>query len=153
MGFSLVGLLIGLAILAPNALLAIAAPRGGVPTAGSAGIVFTALERAGQIGCLVLLAVTPALPTPWLIPTAASIAIYWALWGRYLRARDFALLYAPLWRIPIPMALLPVLALAAATLNAWSPWLALATAALAIGHLANSWHVYREIAATRRSSP
>lgn len=144
MGFSLIGLLIGLAILAPNALLAIAPPRGGIPQVGSAGVIFTALERAGQIGCLVLLAATPSTPTLRLIPVAVCIAIYWALWGRYLHRRDFALLYAPLWRIPIPMALFPIAAFA---LSVTSLWLAIAVAVLAVGHLANSWHVYRELSA------
>ena len=153
MGFSLLGLLTGLAILAPNLLLAVFPPRGGIPRLGSAGPVFTALERAGQVGCLALLAATPAAPTLWLIPVALSIAAYWTLWARYLRGRDFALLYAPWARIPIPMAVFPVLAFAAAALNAWSPWPAIAVAALAVGHLANSWHVYREIAATRLDSP
>lgn len=153
MGFSLLGLLIGLAILAPNLLLTVFPPLDGIPSLGSAGPVFTALERAGQVGCLALLAATPAAPTLWLIPATLGIAAYWALWARYVRSRHFALLYAPWGRIPIPMAVFPVIAFAAATLNAWSPWPAIAVAALAVGHLANSWHVYREIAATRLDSP
>jgi hypothetical protein len=153
MGFSLLGLVIGLAILAPNVLLAIAPPRGGIPTAGSPGVVFTVFERLGQVGCLVLLAITPASPSPWLIAVGAGIAAYWALWARYVVRREFWWLYAPVLRIPIPMAVVPVLTFASAAAWLWSPWLALATLALAVGHLATSWHVYREIAATSRSSP
>ena len=149
MGFSLVGLLIGLAVLAPNVLLLAFPPAGGIPKLSEAGIVFTVLERTGQVGCLGLLVASGGVPlSGWLLGSSACILIYWALWARYLaRGRRFGDLYASLWMIPLPMAVFPVLAFAFATLWLHSPWLGLAVAALAVGHLSNSWQVRRGLRA------
>ena len=142
-GFSVAGLLIALAILAPNALLLVFPPAGGIPKIPDAGIVLTALERAGQVGCLGLLAASGTEPfSGWLVGSLACILAYWSLWARYIaRGRKFAELYAALGFIPVPMAVFPVLAFAFAALWLASPWLGIAVAVLAVGHLANSWHV------------
>lgn len=158
MGFSIVGLLIALAVLAPNALLLAFPPEGGIPKMTDAGIVFTVLERAGQVGCLALLAFSGTAPLDgWLIGSVACILAYWALWARYVvRGRHFGDLYSRVWFMPVPMAVFPVLAFAFAALWLGSPWLAIAVLALAIGHLANSLHVARTLTADSppgRSAP
>lgn len=147
-GFSPIGLAIGLAFLAPSLLLVLLPPRGGTPAVPSAGRVATSAERTGQIGCLVALAVSGATaPTPWLLPVGAAIALYLGLWLRYLlRGRSFAILYAPLGPIPVPLAVAPVLAFAAAAVWAQSWWVAIATALLATGHLPNSVVAARHLA-------
>ena len=132
-----------LAVLAPNALLLAFRPVGGIPATRDAGLVFTVLERAGQVGCLALLTMSGVSgPDGWSVAVFGAIAVYWGLWIRYLvRGRHFADLYAPLGVIPIPMAVFPVAAFALSAAWTWSPWLAIAVVALAIGHLGNSWAI------------
>ncbi len=137
MGFSLLGLIVSILVLAPNLLLLRFPPRGRnvvahVPRPLEWG------ERMGQALCLVVPAITlpGAIVWWWALPAAVALATYYALWGRYLVVgREQALLYASLWRIPVPMAVMPVLVFlcAAAWLN--NPWIAIAAVVLAVGHI------------------
>jgi len=143
----LIGTLIASAVLLPNLLLVAFPPRNDLPQP-KVGFVFVALERAGQLGCLVLLIFAPGeFSQPiWGVLVAASIALYWGLWSRYLSSRDARALFAPFGIIPIPMAVFPVLAFAFAAAWAASLSLAAATAVLAVGHLTVSWKSYRALA-------
>lgn len=140
MSFSWVGLLVGLAVLAPNLLLIPFRPVDGF-RAVRVPLPLTILERAGQAGCLALVAITAfGPPDVWFAFMVVAIAAYWALWVRYLvRGRTFALLYRSLGPLPIPMAVFPVLAFALAAAWGASPWLGAVTAVLAAGHLPTSW--------------
>ena len=137
MGFSPLGLIVSVAVLAPNLLMIRFPPRDD-PEPVRVPVVLVVLERAGQALCLVV----PAITTPgavlwwWSIPVALAVLGYAALWLRYLvRGRTTALLYAPVSRIPIPMALLPVVAFLAAAAWLADPWIALAAVVLAAGHI------------------
>ena len=147
MGFSLPGLLVGLAVLLPNILLLRFPPATGIPTLRALPLVLTMLERAGQVGCLALVTFSGAGdPDRWLAAALLCVAAYWALWARYLvRGRQFTALFAPLGWLPIPMAVFPVAAFASAAVWAQSGWLALGVGALSIGHLTNSWLIYRSL--------
>ena len=145
MGFSPLGLLVGLAVLAPNLLLLRFPPRTAIPAVRVPGVL-TAFERAGQALCLVV----PAITEPgvivwwWAAPLLAALAGYWALWARYLATgRAGAALYRPAWRLPVPMAVLPVVVFlcAAAWLSNW--WIALAALVLAVGHIPASAMIAR----------
>ena len=142
----LIGTLIAAAVLLPNLLLVAFPPRNDLPQP-RVGFVFVALERAGQLGCLVLLIFAPGeFSQPiWGVLVAASIALYWGLWSRYLASRNARALFAPLGFIPIPMALFPVLAFAFSAAWAESLSLAAATVVLAVGHLTVSWRSYRAL--------
>lgn len=143
MGLSVIGLFVALAVLAPSSLLAVLPPQPPVSLEFSAGRLATVLERCGQVGCLALATLDgPGSSTrpAFMAVTAGLVAGYWALWLRYaLGGRRASDLFAPVGRLPVPMAVLPVLTFA--TLAAWaqSPWLALAVVALAAGHVPNSW--------------
>ncbi|HEY4429765.1 MAG TPA: hypothetical protein VGN87_01880 [Paenibacillus sp.] len=148
MGFSFLGTLIALIILAPS-LLMIKFPPENVPAGvRDAGPVYTLLERAGQLGCIGILAISKdnfqqvqfgILPALIIL----FIAIYYGLWIRYIvKGRQFKLLWDPLGFIPIPMAVLPVCAFGLAAIWGKSIWLSIAVVCLTIGHLANSWHSY-----------
>ncbi len=158
MGFSLTGLIIVLVILAPNLFMMILPPRNVPKNMKSAGAVLTIVERLGQIGCFVLPVISRDAFNArgfdaWLALMALCIAAYWALWIRYaVKGREFRLLFAPLWLIPVPMAVFPVLAFASAALWARSPWLGIASATLAIGHIASSRHSYRLLKDTDTSN-
>ena len=116
MTFSIAGLAVSILVLAPNLLLLAAPPRDGIRTR-DAGIVATVLERAGQAGCLVAPFLTGGAATwsLWLVPVVLAVAGYLALWGRYLAERRFATLYRSAGPLPIPMAVLPVVAFLATT--------------------------------------
>jgi hypothetical protein len=145
MTFSIAGAIVSLAVLAPNLLLLVAPPRDGIRTV-DAGPLFTVLERVGQVACLVTPALTGSALTGsavaadwWLAPVAIAVGGYLALWGRYLAVRRFDVLYRSLGPLPIPMAVLPVVAFLAA--GAWlqSWWIVASAVVLAAGHLPNSW--------------
>jgi hypothetical protein len=138
------GLVVSLVLLAPSFLLLPFPPRGGPAQPPRTPRLLTALERAGQAGCMVAPVLTgqpPALDG-WLVLLAAAVAVYDALWVRFFRAgRPFAALYAPLWRVPVPMAVFPVLAWFAAAAWLGSGWVAAAASALAVGHVGNALRI------------
>ncbi len=137
MGFSPLGLLVSLAVLAPNLLLIPFRPRTPLPRIAPPKIL-SLLERAGQALCLVVPAVTlpGEVAAGWLAPLLLALAGYYALWIRYLATgRDAAALHRPWWGVPVPMAILPVIAFLAAAGGLGNPWIAAAAGVLAAGHI------------------
>lgn len=137
MGFSALGLIVSIAVLAPNALLVLFPPRTPPPPAH----VFRPLgwiERAGQVLCMVVPAVTDPgeLAGWWAVPAFVGLAGYYALWARYLSTgRDGVTLYRPWWVVPVPMAILPVVVYLSTAAWLSNPWIALAALVLAVGHI------------------
>jgi hypothetical protein len=145
-GFSPLGLAVSIAVLAPNLLMLWFPPVDLVRAPDGAGrsdlsgppAPLIGLERAGQALCLTVPAITVPGPIIWwiLIPTVWALAVYYALWVRYLRAGCSAmLLYRPLWRVPVPMAILPAAVFLAAAAWLSNPWIAIAALILAAGHI------------------
>lgn len=146
MGFSALGLTVGLAVLAPNLLLLVFPPRTPLPAA-QVPAPLAWIERTGQALCLVVPAAT--LPGElvgwWAVPTFAALAGYYALWARYLlTGRNGVALYLPWWAIPVPMALLPVMVFLCTSAWLSNPWIALAAAVLAVGHIPASAIIARQ---------
>lgn len=149
MGFSPLGLAVALAVLLPNLLLIRFTPTQPWPRARVPWIL-RALEQAGQALCLVVPVIT--LPGPlawwWLVVALAAVAGYYALWARYLvRGRSLHALYGPFWHVPVPMAILPVVAFLAAAAWLSNPWLAAAAVVLGIGHIPASVVIARVVTA------
>lgn len=149
MGFSLLGTLMALILLAPS-LLMIKFPPENVPAGvRDAEPIYTVLERLGQLGCLGILVISKDNFQQMKFDVIAAlivlfIVVYYGLWIRYIvKGRQFKLLWDPLGLIPIPMAVLPVCAFGLAAVWGRSIWLSIAVVCLAIGHLANSWHSYQ----------
>jgi hypothetical protein len=140
MGFSALGLTLGLAVFAPNLLLAWFPPRpaiGEVP----APAAFTVLERAGQALCLTVpvFTVGSSVSWWWLAPVAFCVAAYWALWVRFLvTGRRRESLFDPVCGVPVPMAVLPVAAFLISAAWLANPWVAGAALVLAAGHVPRS---------------
>jgi hypothetical protein len=150
-GVSLFGLLVAVAVLAPSFLLLFFPVRGGMPVSAVPGSLIW-VERAGQALCLVVPVITEtgSLSWWWLPAVAIAVAAYYALWGRYLTGgRRSADLYRPLWKLPVPMAVLPVVAFLAT--GAWlgNPWIMAAAIVLAVGHIPASLIIARSSAADR----
>jgi hypothetical protein len=151
-GFSPLGLIVSIAVLAPNLLMIWFAPR--QPYAAVRVPVFlTVLERAGQALCLVVPAITEPGATVWwwVIPAGIALLGYYALWVRYLvGGRAIELLYSPVLGIPVPMAILPVVVFLSAAGWLWNPWLLIAAVVLAAGHIPGSVITARAIGVFRR---
>ena len=105
-------------------------------------------ERIGQVGCFALPFLyffdsQPLAAGLWLGLMAVALVVYYSGWARYLRrGRGSDLLYSPLLRLPIPLAVTPVLYFLLAAGLLASPWLALAALCLAAGHWTVSWAEY-----------
>ena len=148
MTFSLPGLILSLAILAPNFLLLAWPPRNPPATPATTGWLLSALEKGGQAACLVAPALTgrDAGLDGWLVAVIAFVGVYYGLWARYfVRGRDFALLYSSLALVPVPMAVFPVLAFLAGAgwLHSW--WLAGAAVVLGAGHIPSALIIARGV--------
>lgn len=149
MGFSVTGLIIAAVILAPNLVFVVFPPRHMPQGLKSAGLFFTICERIGQAACTILLilsgnAYQAASVDVWFLLMAVCIAVYYGLWIRYfIGGREFALAFHPLWLVPIPMAIFPILAFGFAAVWVQSLWLGIAAVLLAVGHFANSWAAYQ----------
>jgi hypothetical protein len=67
---------------------------------------------------------------------AVALGIYYTGWWRYLRyGRDYGWLWKPLWGIPVPLAVSPVLYFAAASIVLHSAALTVAAAVLAVSRV------------------
>ena len=149
----LLGWAVTLLILAPNALLLRWPPREVPPPEKGvrrfAQVVLQAIERLGQLGCLGLpLFYRIHSPDPAarvaLAIMAAALAVYYVCWARYLlHGRRYAVLFAPLWSLQLPMALSAIVYFLAASIVLNSVWLLPATAVLAAGHIPVSLMAYR----------
>lgn len=126
-----------LVMLAPSLALWAWPPRTPMPS-GRVPRALTWLENAGQALCVVVaaFAVPGEIVAVWAIPTIVTIAGYYALWARYLvDGRAAATLYARWCIVPVPMAIVPVLAFLSAAAWLSSPWLAASALILAAGHV------------------
>ncbi len=143
------GWIVTFLLLLPNALFLIFKPRNvPVETDGRRQFnvqVLETVERLGQIGCFALpffynFHFDTLLDKLALAIFCLFMGIYFAGWTRYIHlGRDFRWLFAPMYGIPVPMAVMPVLAILAVAVNfrAWP--LGLAALILSAGHIPVSW--------------
>lgn len=145
MGFSPWGLLVSLAVLAPNLLLVRFPPATPVLEVRVPRPLGW-LERAGQALCMVVPAITRPGDLAWWWAPVVLVALvgYCALWARYLRSgRVWATLYRPWLGVSVPMAVLPVVAFLATAVWLGDPWIAAAAVVLAAGHVPASLLIAR----------
>ena len=150
------GWVIPLLVLFPNLLLMRFPPTGKPADASGVNRWLDLLERIGQAGVFVIPffyrpRIQGALATISLVAMTLALVCYYLGWLRYMRqGRHYALLFAPLWGIPLPLAVMPVIYFGAAAVLVRSWDLALATLVFAIGHLAVSEHECRRAAILSR---
>lgn len=151
------GWMIPVLVLFPSLLLMRFPPTG--KPAGRSGVNrwLALMERLGQAGvfvipCFYRLRVEDAIAWAGLLAMGLALAVYYLAWLRYFRlGRKYGLLFAPLWGIPLPLAVMPVVYFSAAAAVVRSWYLAPATLVFAIGHLAVSEHERRRTAIPPRS--
>ena len=145
------GWLIPLLVLLPNVLMVWFPPTEKPEDASGVNWWLEALERLGQasvfvIPCFYRIRFQNTITTVILAVMSLALGCYYLCWWRYVQqGHRYALLFAPLWRIPLPMAVMPVIyfGAGAALLHSWP--LAAATVVFASGHLAVSEHERRRI--------
>ncbi len=144
MGFSFYSLLVTILIMLPNLLFVIFPPKNLPAQLRDGGTLLNIMEHGGRIVFFGLFLFTATQTQPlkfslfWAL-TIFFLLCYFALWIRYFRSqRDFRLLMDNVYRIPVPMAVFPILALLFAAL--WlKAYLSIpALACFAIGHVTNS---------------
>lgn len=151
MQFSLIGTIIAMSIFAPNLLMVIYPPKNISSRIKAERMIYTLLERIGQVGCIGILMLSRdhfqnLKFNPWVVLIALSIAAYYYLWIRYVvKGQEYKLLWEPVWFIPIPMAVFPVCAFGFTAVWCNSIWLGVAVICLAVGHFVNSWNSYRDM--------
>lgn len=152
MGFSWVGTAISIVMILPSIIFFTAFPPVNMPVGlREAPVVFTILEKIGQAGCFGLLALSKDRlrldrVNIWAVLMLVCIAVYYGLWLRYISAgREFSSLWTPFLGIPIPLAVIPVLAFGFAALWGRSLWLGAASVILAIGHITVTWVSYTQV--------
>lgn len=148
MGFTIKGLILSMIILLPNLLVLFFPPLNIPQTISEAHILFTILERVGQIGCFVLpillgKTISKLNMNYFVIGMVVCVLVYYGCWFRFFfGGRDFYLLFKPLGIIIIPMAFAPILYFCLLALWTKSYLLGISTIVFAIGHIMNSYKTY-----------
>lgn len=151
MGFHIKGILASLIVLLPSILFMLLPPRGVPGKQRAAPIILTVLERLGQVGCFaapLLFGRKIAEQRPDFITFLMGVCLifYYICWIRYFtRGREFPLLFRPLGFIPIPMAVFPVIYFILLGIWLKSYIFIIPAVFLAVGHLANSWSIYKQL--------
>lgn len=146
------GGIITLLVLLPNLIMLIRPPVGVPPNRDkkdSLMKIMEVIERIGQAGSFLIpffypLPALRATSVDALVVMGLALVIYYISWARYaLKGHRFVLLYAPLFHIPLPMAISPVVYFAAAAIFLQAVPLAIAAGLLAIGHLYVSYSEWK----------
>jgi hypothetical protein len=147
-----VSLLITAAVLLPNLLFLILPPTNAEKYGKSAdSLLFTVIERVGQVGSFVLPLFLPLTFSGGLVSIAwivmgLALAFYYAGWARFfLRGRDYALLFKPMMGIPVPMAISPVLYVLLTSVVLGSVYQAIAAVVLGVGHITITAREYHRL--------
>ena len=146
MSFSLPALFIILTILFPNLLFVFFPPTNKPDNLPEENKWISMLEHGGQILFFAVFLFSPVTHVEnrnpmllfWMI---FCTLLYYALWIRYMAKKQaYSALFETIMSIPIPMAIIPILAFTFGVL--WlHAWLALIPLTLfAIGHFINSWN-------------
>lgn len=151
------GGLVSILILVPNLLWMLFPPldppQGGTSSSTLAYKLLEVMEWVGRIGVFVIpffyrLEITSTVQVAALAVMALALLVYYAGWVRYFsRNRQYALLFQPMFGLPVPLAVSPTVYFAAASVLFGSWYLALATAVLGVAHLTISLREARTLQA------
>lgn len=149
MGFSIIGLIIGLAIILPSIIFMLRFPPKNVPNdINKVSNLFVVCERIGQICCLILLIFSDtnidlSKFNIWLFLVILFMVLYYYLWIRYVkRGRNYKWLGKSFLFIPVPLAVTPVCVFVFSAIVIKSIPLGIAAIILAIGHITISYNNY-----------
>ena len=150
MGFSWKGLLITALVLFPNVLFVLLPKQNFPSNLRDGGLFINILEHGSRIIYFLLIIfmtknniVSHLSPFPFMM--IACLIVYYILWIRYFtNGMDFRLLLDTVLSVPLPMAVFPILFLLFSALWLHSVPLTITSVLFAIGHLINSYIVYKQ---------
>ena len=153
MGFHIAGAIASVIILLPNLLFMAYPPKDMPNQTGKEPVWLTVLENIGRIACFLYpitfgADISMALKSGSIMVylMAAFIFVYYILWVRYfVRGRKFALLFEPLYFIPVPMAVFPASYFLALGLLLQSTLMILAAIVFAASHISISLITYQQL--------
>jgi len=149
--FYWMNLIIPLLVLIPNVLWMIYPSVSQPENDVEEPLWMTVCENFGRVGVFVFPLFYPVILTDpenrlYLNAMLLLMAFYYACWNRYFRGgRDYRYLYLPMLRIPIPLAISPVLYFVSAAGLLKSFPMLIAAVLLTVGHLPISYMKYRRI--------
>jgi hypothetical protein len=145
-------LLISVAVLLPNLLFLLLPPSDAKRHGKSANpLLLTILERVGQVTSFVLplfflLSSSGKLVSITWILMGVLLLFYYVVWVRFfVRGRKYALLFAPMLGVPVPMATSPVLYFLLSSIVLGSVRQAVASVVLGIGHITISVRTFQKL--------
>ncbi len=152
--FNWKGLIIIILSLLPSVIMSVLPPKNAPIPPVKGNTILTILETLGRIAFLAILLFSKKSFEKkvdiWFILMCVFGLLYYIGWLRYFCfGRTYELLYKPLWFIPIPLALFPVLAFIFTAIWGRSILLGTFVAVLAIGHLPQSYLYYKKLKAQR----
>ena len=153
-GFSVVGVVFLAMLFVPNIRWAKNQPAGYEELSRRENKTLLMLERVGQVlatTSAVIFVSPQGFSFPWLLWLIAAfllMALYEVSWVRYFRGGEkLDGMYQPLGPVPVPIATLPVAALALLGIWYQSPIAVVAAAILGIGHIGIHLGHLRELSA------
>ncbi|OPA75350.1 hypothetical protein BVG16_22430 [Paenibacillus selenitireducens] len=150
--FHFMSLIIPIAVFLPNLLFFVLPPRN-VPihVLNKSKFIYHAAEGMGRVGVMVLPIFTRMhldKQHEWISFSGMVVflLLYYSGWLRYFkRNRDYQLLFAPMFGIPVPLAISPILYFLCAAVILHSSILFLSSLILAVGHIPISLKTYHQI--------
>ncbi len=145
MGFSVIGTLIAVLMIAPSIVIMFLFPPKNLKKTDNNKKYepFSIIERTGQVGCVIILIFSgndeEVVINPFFIVMLILMGAYFYCWIRYVKSeRYYVNLYDDLFFIPIPLAILPVGVFAFCGLWLYNIWLIVACGVFALGHIVNT---------------
>ena len=153
-GFSIVGVALLAMLFIPNIKWAKSQPPGYEELSGRESKALLMFERVGQVlatASAVAFVCPHGFSLPWLLWLLAAfllMLLYEVAWARYFKGGEkLDGMYRPLGPIPVPIATLPVAALALLGIWCQSPITVISAAILGIGHIGIHLGHLRELSA------
>ncbi|MEG0914050.1 MAG: hypothetical protein RSD35_05845 [Oscillospiraceae bacterium] len=150
MFISYIGILISLIITLPNVIYFILPVRNRPVGLCRNSKIFNAFEIVGRVLCIASpvfsgFKFNSASLNIWFWLMSGCIVAYYCLWFRYVFGNmEFNLLYKPIFKISVPMAVFLILAFIFAGLWIGSKFIICSALIFGIGHYANSIFIYEQ---------
>lgn len=147
----MINIMVVILILLPNVLMFIWPPEGMPYKQPKVPLVMTSIENIGRFLCILaplyLLEGESIQTFNGVVGLMLlSLIIYYIGWGRYLLSgNQYKALFEPLLKLPIPMAIFPVIYFMCFAILTQSVILGGAIILFAVGHLYISWLTYQSL--------
>lgn len=151
MTFHPLSLIITLLVLIPNIIFSLKKPANKPANLPKENIVLAVIENIGRYGVFIIpLFYAIDISGIWEIIAVSMMGLmllqYYVCWIRYfLRGNDFKWMFLPFIKIPIPLAISPVIYFMLSSIILHSLPMLIFSLLLAVGHIPISWQQYKHI--------